>query len=297
MPIPNFAASAYRHIERLNPSRLNDFMPLYLQQQPVGWVTPQFATELCRQREVFQLRTARSPYGHALWLEEDFATPTALTHWLDQLNSELIDAGLFSHTTGEYYPLGPRRSLPVGLIDRACVARYGIRSYGQHLNGYVIDDSGNMSMWIAKRDNNRFHEPGKLDQLVAGGVPAQISLAQNLLKESQEEASIPAELVRQAKAVGTISYCAATEGGLKPDLIFNYDLQLPQHFTPHNNDGEVERFMLLPIAEVAERVRDTDQFKHNCNLVIIDFLLRHGLLSDEEELYPELVSGLHPALP
>lgn len=34
--------------------------------------------------------------------------------------------------------------------------------------------------------------------------------------------------------------------------------------------------MRLPISEVARLVRETTDFKTNCNLVIIDFLIRHG---------------------
>ena len=42
-------------------------------------------------------------------------------------------------------------------------------------------------------------------------------------------------------------------------------------------DGEVDEFMLRDIEEVAELVRDTTQFKPNCALVIIDFLVRESV--------------------
>ena len=48
-------------------------------------------------------------------------------------------------------------------------------------------------------------------------------------------------------------------------------------------DGEVGEFMLWPIEKVAEVVRDTFEFKFNCNLVIIDFLIRHGVLDPDSE--------------
>lgn len=41
-------------------------------------------------------------------------------------------------------------------------------------------------------------------------------------------------------------------------------------------DGEVESFRLVPISEVANIIRTTSFFKTNCNVVIIDFLIRHG---------------------
>lgn len=40
-------------------------------------------------------------------------------------------------------------------------------------------------------------------------------------------------------------------------------------------------------------MRDTDDFKFNVNLVIIDFLIRHGLLRpDDEPDYVAIVHGL-----
>ena len=40
-------------------------------------------------------------------------------------------------------------------------------------------------------------------------------------------------------------------------------------------------------------IQNTDEFKLNCNLVIIDFLIRHGLLDPDQEAYVELVNSLH----
>src|SRR3546814_1475727 len=75
----------------------------------------------------------------------------------------------------------------------------------------------------------------------------------------------------------------AAFAGVKPDQQFCYDLELPEDFTPVPRDGEIEYFELWPIARVAETVRDTFEFKFNCNLVIIDFLMRHGLLDPDTE--------------
>jgi hypothetical protein len=115
---------------------------------------------------------------------------------------------------------------------------------------------------------------------------------ENLLKECKEEAAIPEALARRAVAVGAITYCMEAEDGLKPDVQFCYDLELPGDFTPHNTDGEIAEFMLWPIARVAEIVRDTREFKFNCNLVIIDFLMRHGLIAPEHPDYLEIGQGL-----
>ena len=48
---------------------------------------------------------------------------------------------------------------------------------------------------------------------------------------------------------------------------------------PHAADGEVEEFELWPIERVMAAVRDTDDFKFNVNLVLIDLFRRHGLIA------------------
>jgi hypothetical protein len=43
---------------------------------------------------------------------------------------------------------------------------------------------------------------------------------------------------------------------------------------------------------VFETVRDSSEFKYNCNLVLIDFFVRHGLLSADDPQFVAIVSGL-----
>ena len=42
-----------------------------------------------------------------------------------------------------------------------------------------------------------------------------------------------------------------------------------------------------------EIVEITDDFKFNCNLVIIDFCIRHGVLPPEHPDYEAILRGLH----
>ena len=168
---------------------------------------------------------------------------------------------------------------------------FGVRAYGVHLNGIVRDGDG-LKMWVGRRSLDKFTAPGKLDQLVAGGQPAGISLRDNLIKESAEEANIPKSLAAKATPVGAISYCSEREKGLRRDVLFVYDLDLPADFVPENTDGEISEFYLWPIDRVLETVRDTDEFKFNCALVVIDFLIRNGYVDPEAPEYVDLVLGL-----
>jgi hypothetical protein len=100
-----------------------------------------------------------------------------------------------------------------------------------------------------------------------------------VVKESAEEADIPAEIARQAQQRSTLHYCTASSRGLSMDTLFNYDLWLPENFTPVNTDGEVDEFILMPLEQMADIIDTTDHFKPNCNLVNIELLIRSGLIS------------------
>src|SRR5258705_444200 len=84
-----------------------------------------------------------------------------------------------------------------------------------------------------------------------------------LVKEAEEEASIPPELATTAVPVGAVSYCLETEEGLRPDVLFCYDLEVPADFVPVNRDGEVAEFQLWPMERVLETVAETTEFKFN----------------------------------
>ena len=69
--------------------------------------------------------------------------------------------------------------------------------------------------------------------------------------------------------------------GLRRDRIFCYDLDLSEDFAPVPADGEVESFALWPATRVLTAMRDTDDFKFNVPLVLIDCCIRHGLIAGE----------------
>ena len=77
------------------------------------------------------------------------------------------------------------------------------------------------------------------------------------------------------------------------NVLFNYDLELPPDFRPVNADGEIAEFYLWPIERVIETVRNSGEFKFNCALVVIDFLVRHGLIFPDHPDYEEILRGLH----
>ena len=181
---------------------------------------------------------------------------------------------------------------PLLYLDRAHISAFGVQAFGLHVNG-LVRDGKRTRLWIARRAADRLVEPNKLDNLVAGGQPAGLSLTENLIKETAEEADLPQSLARQAVPVSAIRYCMETVSGFKPDTMFIYDLDLPVDFVPHNTDGEVSEFTLMDIDDVAARVRDTDDFKFNVNLVIVDLFIRLGYLTPENQPdYLEMITRL-----
>jgi hypothetical protein len=112
-----------------------------------------------------------------------------------------------------------------------------------------------------------------------------------VIKEAKEEANMPADLAQQAKPVGAVSYRLRNEEGLRNDILFIYDLELPESFTPKNTDGEVEEFFLWPVEKVMQVLSTSDDFKFNVALVVVDFLIRHGYITPDDRDYEGLVHG------
>jgi isopentenyldiphosphate isomerase len=273
-------------IRECNAHDLANFRPFAVAGQRVGWVRHAFAERLAHFADTFDV------VREAVRLSDRLTTFAARSDALEAVVRALEAEGLIKGRRNEYYPVSTSfAATPLAKIERAAIPPFGIRAYGVHMNGYVRKADG-IHMWIGRRARDKHTYPGMLDNTVAGGQPMGIGLLENLIKECKEEAAIPEALARQAVPVGAITYCMEAEDGLKPDVQFCYDLELPADFTPRNTDGEIDEFMLWPIAKVAAVVRDTQEFKFNCNLVIIDFLVRHGLIAPEHPDYLEIVAGL-----
>lgn len=266
-----------------DPSR---YQPFVVDGVPVGLVKPRFAKLLRAFPDVFVVSDDAVTLASGL---ADFQQRTAA---VDAALREIADQGVISGWRNEPFPVATSPAGPILFnMERAAIPWFGIRAYGVHLNG-VVGGPGTLKMWVGRRSMLRPRSPGKLDQLVAGGQPAGLTLRDNLVKECGEEASISPSLAARAVAVGAVTYLTETEEGLRRDVLYVYDLELPADFEPRNTDGEIDAFFLWPIERVMETVRDTDGFKFNCSLVVIDFLIRHGLIEPDHPEYLDLVHGL-----
>ncbi|MCW8944434.1 MAG: DUF4743 domain-containing protein [Sedimenticola sp.] len=281
----------FDHIAACNRHDVTRFISFDVAGHAVGRVNREFADQLKAWPEIFQITDT------AVQFLESSPAADDRTERLAWVLNELVDQDFLLPFHGERYAVrGEDMAEPLLLIDRAMAPCFGIRAFGQHVNAIVRGSDG-LKMWIGRRAADRRHYPGCLDNLAAGGLPYGISLQNNLAKECWEEAGIPVELAGQAIPVGAVSYHMDTRMGFKSDTLFCYDLELPEDFRPECTDGEVQEFYLWPVEEVMERVKGGDEFKLNCNLVIIDFLIRYGFITPDEPDYMNLLTGLHPVLP
>jgi len=259
--------SYLQHIKDCNNFKPEDYLPFMILDTLVGWAKKDFVDELKSFNSVFYIDSNYFTFVESLKTAEE--RTQAITPVVKQLYQE----GVIKSWVGETYSITNKfGDLPFFEMERAAVAYFGVRSYGVHVNGLVEKEEG-IYIWIARRTKLKPFWPGKLDQIVAGGQPAGISLMDNVIKESAEEANIPKSLASQA---------------MNSDTLFNYDLWLPDHFIPENTDGEVDEFVLMSLEEMAYMTDTTQEFKNNCNLVNIDLLLRLGVISENHPDYDEI---------
>jgi len=254
--------------------------------ETVGLIRPAFAELLAGFPEVFHVSERH------VRLSADLVTPDERTAAVESVLLQIRDHNVLSGWKNEPYEVrSPATGETVMLLERAAVPKFGTVASGVHVNG-VVRAEGVLSMWVGRRSALKQHAPGKLDQLVAGGHAAHMSVSDTLVKEAAEEANIGTQLIAQACPVGVITYCTEHENGLRRDVLYLYDLELSGDFQPVNTDGEIDDFTLMPIDEVERIVHDTDQFKFNCALVVIDYLMRHGRISPDCADYVEIAEAL-----
>lgn len=263
-----------------------------------GLVLPEAAAQLARFPDVFDVT------DDAVRIVDSDGSVEARSRAVATALEQLRQDGAVPMLKGwrdEPWPVKASFDSPVELvIERAAGPLLGVRGFGCHVNGLVSLGgnqlgAGAWGLWVARRSRSKPTYPGKLDHVVAGGLSHGELPCANVIKECEEEASVPESLARQASPAGIVEYCDIDETGwgVKRDCVFCYDLELPAQFKPAANDGEVESFELWDMPRVIENLAsDNDDWKPNVALVIIDMLVRRGLVAPEQPGYIELVRSL-----
>lgn len=186
-------------------------------------------------------------------------------------------------------------------IERFAATLFGIATRGAHMTGYVKSADGEIKIWVARRSKSLYTYPGKLDSTVAGGVKASDSPYDCILAEGFEEASLPIVLMSSCKSVGVITLANRNQRTelFHSEVLYVYDLEMSEDIIPKPGDDEVEKFELMGVAEVRRRMED-GEFKPNVCAVMIDFLMRHGVVTPEAEgegAYVDISTRLRRNLP
>lgn len=239
-------------------------LPFLIGDRQVGYVLPAFAARL-------------AAASHQISVTDRVVLAPGAK---DALNEIAVAAGC--RVRSEDFDVREALDGPVlAVLDRGALPDFGVIGVGVHVNGLVRRLDG-WHLWVGKRAADKKLDPGKLDNLVGGGVAAGFTPFETVLKEAAEEAMLPEALAATAELKGQLAYNMERPEGLRRDVLYVYDLLLPEDFMPLPADGEVEQFLLWPLQKVFETVRDTDDFKFNVNLVLIDLFLRFGLVQGED---------------
>lgn len=237
------------------------------------------------------------------------------------------EKGAFARTLGrkaegeDFRVMGAAADRYGGLVRlrRSAAPLLGVANRGAHMTVYTRRrDTGAYRFWVPRRSAHLATYPGMLDNTVAGGVRAEETPRECVLHEADEEASLPADFVRRhARAVGAVTYITQTGSGggadaqstvggfdaglCVPDVLYCYDLEVPADqadaVVPAPRDDEVERFYMWDLDETRAALA-RGEFKPNTALVLIDFLIRHGILTEENEPdFVEILARLHRRLP
>jgi 8-oxo-dGTP pyrophosphatase MutT (NUDIX family) len=280
-------ASLRRHIEICNDmASLAGLVPWRIGPAAVGWLLPDVARRLRALPKSFRETDA----GLELIAANDAEARSAA---LKEVAAHLATAGILPLRDEAFDVRAAPGSPVLARLDRGALSPLGVISQGVHVNGRVRRPDG-LHLWMGWRSKDKGVAPGKLDNLVAGGVPAGLSAMQTLLKEAAEEASMPPVLAARSRQVSRVSYRMSDGPGVRRDVLHCFDLDLPEDFRPAPADDEVERFELWPAERLLRTVRETSDVKFNVNLVLIDLFLRERLVDPEGEEGKRLRAGLDP---
>ena len=216
---------------------------------------------------------AASEHGADLLLPDQDSRSRALA----EIHSSLREDGLLPGWRDEPYPIVDGRLEVLAVIERAASRFWGTLTFGAHCNGFVREEGERPThLWIARRSADKATDPGRLDNLVGGGVRQGQSMRQTIVREGWEEAGLKRAFASRAVEGRVVSLDRDIPEGRQNEWIQVYDLEMPASFVPSNQDGEVMGFARLTIAEALECAAG-DEMTVDASLVTLDFALRRFL--------------------
>jgi 8-oxo-dGTP pyrophosphatase MutT (NUDIX family) len=251
----------------------------------VGAITAARAGRLAAFDDVFRRERDR------LVLVPRLDTPASRDDALARVARALADEGALSAWRDERYDVAPPGGGPLLFrLERAAARHFGIATRAVHVNGLVRSTHGT-AMWLARRSASKAIDPGRLDNLVGGGIASGMGIADTLVKEADEEAGIDAALASCATPARDLRVHRLEPDGLQDEILHAHDLWLPDGFRPLNRDGEVAGYRLVPLGELPALLAQDDgpdALTVDASLVALDALLRLGTIAADDPLRPAL---------
>lgn len=262
-------------------AQLDGFVKVLVQDQQVGWTPLTFANQISALNDTWSLT------DRGLEMNDRLKTFDERTQAADECFLALSEKGVLPHMP-DYASMGgidwvsvcahDNPDEPLFILKRFYHPCLGIRINAVMLNGYKGDQ-----YWVAIRSMN-VEGPGKLDVISAGMVRHGETIAEGLQHEAEEEAGLSEDDIKDVKKVGILHLPTIGYAGFFSDERFHiFDIELlnkePVVMLPY----EVSGFKLLSMNDVISKIETGESFKAHINVVVTDFLVRHGYLNDHPE--------------
>ncbi|CAG0915422.1 unnamed protein product [Notodromas monacha] len=287
-----------------------NWTPVIVCGQHSGFVTPEMKAVVKNFPELFSVNE------HSVELNRKFSTceerSLAVGKFIETLRKQRKPGDpfykAFDYWRNEVYDVwGSKHDVPLLQMERSCmwvlqsalgcVGLLGFRHYAVFLNGFVRHPERGLCVWFQKRALSKTTWPGKWDVMAGGGTTSGQKVRESVMREACEEASIKLDWMdARIRFAGCVSFFHQDPRGIFPNVYHVFDVELDPDLSPEPGDGEASEFQLLDTAEALDLVC-SGQFKMTSGPVVVDFLIRHGVINpDEEPYYAELVEHLHAPL-
>ena len=252
----------------------DDWLPLHLGPTRIGVLAPQRAAPVLAVLSGSVLR------GRQLFWPAQDLTPALRSAQIQQAAERLRELGLITGWRHEHFcceapvrdPL-TEQGTELFRLERAAFRFFGLRSRAVHINGFDAE-----GLWCGRRAAIKPTDPGRLDNLAAGGLAAGEAYRACAIRELFEEAGVSVMHSQGLSAAGAV-HCARVEpDGLHDEVLHIFNLELPGAFVPRNQDGEVAEFLHLAPAALMQRLA-AGEFSGDAAAVIACALLgenQHG---------------------
>ncbi len=163
----------------------------------------------------------------------------------------------------------------LGRIERGAVRPLGLLTQAVHLNAWSPDGR----LWVARRALDKSTDPGLWDTLSGGLVAASEDPESALLRETHEEAGLPAvALASHGPLRMVLRMHRRLPDGYQVETVLLSDCVLDGAAVPVNLDGEVLEFRCVDLAQLWDMITH-GAFTLEAELSILDSLRHQSMIA------------------